>query len=182
MCRDGRAGDDQRLAEAMITNSACRSAMWPTWMSQVRPLAACVANRSVRIASTQISGRIEDLPARPRGRARARSPTCRPSARSRLPVGRRSAPSRRGPGGQTEDAHDEVGDREPGGRRRGTPASPRWPSRTPPPWRPAWSPNDHVGRVGRVERPGELRPRPPDHPEQDQERSTPSGVRFCVSA
>ena len=70
--------------------------------------------------------------------------------------------------GQTEDAHDEVGDREQHGivkerlrhggghherRSRGGQRD---------------DPNDHVRRVGRVERPGELGPRPPDHPEQDE--------------
>ena len=70
--------------------------------------------------------------------------------------------------GQTEDPHDEVGDRKqegvveerlrhPGGhheRRRGGGQR--------------GHPNDDMGRVGRVERPGELGPRPPDHPEQDE--------------
>ena len=182
--RDGRACDDQRLADG--NDHEQRMSLGHVAHVDVprAPAGACVASRSVRIASTQISGRIEGSASAPT--RTSTSPIANMPAQRQIPAarGRSSAPSRREPGGRDRgcarrgrgSANHTASSRnacervvaitnaEAVGRKRD-------------------DSNNHMGRVGRVERPGELGPRPPDHPEQDRERSTPSGVRlWAVSA
>ena len=98
---------------AMITNSPCRSAKWTGGCPTSDPLAACVATRSVRIASSQMNRSDRRISSRAGEDEREPDPEGQTHPNPSRPKIRGSITFDEELEGQTEDAHDEVGNHKP---------------------------------------------------------------------